>query len=171
LGIAAILSDFAPGGNSFESYLFGSISSVTDRDIVNTSIAFILVLILSISRYSSLLAIAIDPNTARLAGVKVKSLDASFTLLAAITIALSVKIIGALMVTSLIVLPVATALIIAKSYKQTFFITITLGVVYMMLGIILSYQFDIKPGGAIVVNSIIGMLFFVLYKKLRKNKV
>ena len=171
LGIAAILSDFAPGGNSFESYLFGSISSVTDRDIVNTSIAFILVLILSISRYSSPLAIAIDPNTARLAGVKVKSLDASFTLLAAITIALSVKIIGALMVTSLIVLPVATALIIAKSYKQTFFITITLGVIYMMLGIILSYQFDIKPGGAIVVNAIIGMLIFVLYKKLRKNKV
>ena len=75
------------------------------------------------------------------------------------------------MVTSLIVLPVATALIIAKSYKQTFFITITLGVIYMMLGIILSYQFDIKPGGAIVVNAIIGMLIFVLYKKLRKNKV
>lgn len=72
------------------------------------------------------------------------------------------------MVTSLIVLPVATALIIAKSYKQTFFITITLGIIYMMLGIILSYQFDIKPGGSIVINSIIGMLSFFAYKKLKK---
>lgn len=169
LGIAAILSDFAPGGNSFESYLFGSISSVTTMDIVNTSIVFVLVLALSVSRYSSLLAIAIDPNTARLSGVKVKALNFIFTFLAAITIALSVKVIGALMVTSLIVLPVATSLIVAKSYKQTFFITITLGVIYMMLGLILSYQFDIKPGGAIVVNAIVGMLLFVIYKKIKKN--
>ncbi|MDY3005805.1 metal ABC transporter permease [Anaerococcus sp. AGMB00486] len=169
LGIAAILSDFAPGGNSFESYLFGSISSVTTMDIINTSIVFVLVLALSISRYSSLLAIAIDPNTARLSGVKVKSLDFVFTFLAAITIALSVKVIGALMVTSLIVLPVATSLIVAKSYKATFFITITLGVIYMMLGLILSYQFDIKPGGAIVVNAIVGMLLFASYKKLKKK--
>ncbi|WP_296114418.1 metal ABC transporter permease [uncultured Anaerococcus sp.] len=169
LGIAAILSDFALGGNSFDSYLFGSISSVTTADVINTSIVFVLVLTLSIMRYSALLAIAIDPNTARLAGVKVKALDAVFTLLAAITIALSVKIIGALMVTSLIVLPVATALIVAKSYKQIFFITIILGIIYMMLGIIASYQFDIKPGGAIVINAIIGMALFGLYKKLVKK--
>ena len=62
LGIAAILSDFAPGGNSFESYLFGSISSVTSADVLNTSIIFILVLALCISRYSALLAISIDNN-------------------------------------------------------------------------------------------------------------
>lgn len=165
LGIAAILSDFAPGGNSFDSYLFGSISSITTADLINTSIVFVLVLILSISRYAALLAIAIDPNTARLSGVRVRAMDAVFTLLSAITIALSVKIIGALMVTSLIVLPVATSLIVAKSYKQTFFITIGLGIIYMMVGIISSYTFDIKPGGAIVINAIIGMALFGIYKK------
>ena len=71
LGIAAILSDFAPGGNSFESYLFGSISSVTNRDVINISVIFILILVVSISQYSGLLAISIDKNIARLAGVKV----------------------------------------------------------------------------------------------------
>ena len=170
LGIAAILSDFAPGGNSFESYLFGSISSVTSADVLNTSLIFILVLALCISRYSALLAISIDNNTARLAGVKVKIIDMIFTFLSAVTIALAVKIIGALMVTSLIVLPVATSLIISRSYKQTFFVTIILGIIYMMAGIILSFHFDIKPGGAIVVNAVIGMLIFALYKKMRKTK-
>ncbi|WP_130819706.1 metal ABC transporter permease [Anaerococcus vaginimassiliensis] len=169
LGLAAILSDFAPGGNSFESYLFGSISSVTSFDLINTSIIFVLVLILSISRYSALLAISIDTNTARLSGVRVNLIEAIFTFLAAVTIALAVKIIGALMVTSLIVLPVATSLIVSRSYKQTFFITIILGIVYMMAGIILSFQFDIKPGGAIVVNAVVGMLVFTLYKKLIKK--
>ena len=73
------------------------------------------------------------------------------------------------MVTSLIVLPVATSLIVSRSYKQTFFITIILGIIYMMAGIILSFQFDIKPGGAIVVNAVVGMLVFTLYKKLIKK--
>ena len=159
LGIAAILSDFAPGGNSFESYLFGSISSVTNMDVI---------LAVSISQYAGLLAISIDKNIARLAGVKVNRINAIFTLLSAITIALAVKIVGALMVTSLIVLPVATALIIAKSYKKTYIITIILGVLYMMLGIVQSYQFDIKPGGAIVVNAVIGMIVFVAYSKIKQ---
>ncbi len=93
-----------------------------------------MVLALCISRYSALLAISIDNNTARLAGVKVKIIDMIFTFLSAVTIALAVKIIGALMVTSLIVLPVATSLIISRSYKQTFFVTIILGIIYMMAG-------------------------------------
>ena len=155
LGIAAILSDFAPGGNSFESYLFGSISSVTNMDVINISVIFVL-------------AISIDKNIARLAGVKVNRINAIFTFLSAITIALAVKIVGALMVTSLIVLPVATALIVAKSYKKTYILTIILGVLYMMLGIVQSYQFDIKPGGAIVVNAVIGMIVFVAYSKIKQ---
>lgn len=168
LGIAAILSDFAPGGNSFESYLFGSISSVTNMDVINISVIFVLILAVSISQYAGLLAISIDKNIARLAGVKVNRINAIFTFLSAITIALAVKIVGALMVTSLIVLPVATALIIAKSYKKTYIITIILGVLYMMLGIVQSYQFDIKPGGAIVVNAVIGMIVFVAYSKIKQ---
>ena len=62
LGIAAILSDFAPGGNSFESYLFGSISSVTSTDIINTSLVFIFVIILSVSRYSALCLLYTSPS-------------------------------------------------------------------------------------------------------------
>lgn len=169
LGLAAILSDFAPGGNSFESYLFGSISSVTFQDCLNIFLVFIVILVTSISRYCALLAISIDTNTARLAGVKVKFLNNIFTFLAALTIALSVKIVGALMVTSLIVLPVATSLIIAKSYKETYFLTIILGIIYMMLGIIFSYYFDIKPGGAIIINAVIGMLCFAIFRKCKKT--
>ncbi|KGF10732.1 High-affinity zinc uptake system membrane protein znuB [Urinicoccus massiliensis] len=168
LGIAAILSDFAPGGNSFESYLFGSISSVTNMDVINISLVFVAILCASIAGYSGLLAISIDPNLARLSGVKVKAMNAVFTFLSAITIALAVKIVGALMVTSLIVLPVATSLIVARSYKSAYLLTIGLGIVYMMVGIILSFYLDIKPGGAIVVNAVLGMLVFVLYRKVRK---
>lgn len=168
LGIAAILSDFAPGGNTFESYLFGSISSVTRLDLTNVIIVFVLVIFASIALYSSLLDIALDVNLARLAGVKVKFVNSVFTILSAITIALACKIVGALLVASLIALPVATALIVSRSYKQTFLISIILGVIYTMLGIIVSYYLDVKPGGAIVINAVIGMFIMTIYAKVRK---
>lgn len=167
LGLAAILSDFAPGGNNFESYLFGSISSVTNQDLINVSIVALLVFFISLVYYGALLDISIDVNLARIAGVKVKRINSMITFLAAITVAMACKIVGALLVASLIVLPVATSLIIARSYKQTMLLSIILGVLYTMVGIVISYHFDLKPGGAIVINSVVGMIIVVVYKKIR----
>lgn len=171
LGIAAILSDFAPGGNTFESYLFGSISSVTPNDVIIVGIIFVLVVLGSIISYGGLLDIAVDKNLARLAGVNVKLVNNIFTVFSAITIALACKIVGALLVTSLIVLPVATSLIVSRSYKKTYIISVILGIIYMMLGITISFYYDVKPGGAIVINALIGMFIFGIYSKIRKRKV
>ncbi len=168
LGIAAILSDFAPGGNTFESYLFGSISSVSAVDLRNVAIVFIPMVLASIVYYGALLDIAIDPNLARIAGVRVKAVNAIFTFFSAVTIALACKIVGALLVASLIVLPVATALIVSRSYKQTFVIAVLLGMIYTMAGITISYYQDVKPGGAIVIGAVIGMMLMTAYSKIRK---
>lgn len=170
LGIAAILSDFAPGGNTFESYLFGSISSITQNDVILVGIVFLVVCLASIFFYGALLDIAIDPNLARLAGVKVKRMNALFTFLSAVTIALACKIVGALLVASLMVLPVATALFVSRSYKMTYIISILLGIFYTMLGMMISYYQDIKPGGAIVINAVMGMIIMAVIGKIRKTQ-
>lgn len=167
LGVAAILADFAPGGNTFESYLFGSISSVSRMDLLYVLAAFIPVVVFSVFAYGGLLAIAIDPNLARLSGVRVVWVNGIFTLLSAVTIALACKVVGALMVTSLLVLPVATALIICKSYKSTYFLSVALGVIYMMSGLYLSYTFDVRPGGTIIINAVLGMLIMWLLAKVK----
>lgn len=169
LGLAALLSDFSPGGSSFDAYLFGSIASVSRLDVVIVLITFILVVAISLIYYFGLLSIAIDPQLAKMSGVNVARINSIFTLLSALTIALSAKIIGALMVTSLIVLPVASSLLISKSYKATFLNTLVLGLIYTLSGVILSYYFDLKPGGAIVVIASLGMLICLLISKL-KNK-
>lgn len=170
LGIAALLSDFAPGGNTFEAYLFGSISAIAPSDVYIVLITFILVVLSSYVFYAALLDISVDSNLARLAGVKVDTINRIFTALSAITIALACKIIGALLVTSLIVLPVATALMVSRSYKQTYFLSVILGMIYMMSGIVISYYFDLKPGGVIVLNALLGMFVFSLYNYVKKKK-
>ena len=168
LGLPADLSDFAPGGNTFESYQFESISSVTRTDLRNITPVFIPVVSVSIVYYAAFLDIAVDPSLARMAGVKVKLINGLFTLLTAVTVALSRKIVGALLVTSLLVLPVAMALLISRSYRGPFILSILLGVVYMMLGIIISYHYDPRPKGAIVMNAVIGMLLMRGYSRIRK---
>lgn len=170
LGLAALLSDFSPGGSSFDAYLFGSIASVSKTDLIIVLITFILVVAISLIYYFGLLSIAVDPQLAKMNGVNVRRINSIFTLLSALTIALSAKIIGALMVTSLIVLPVASSLLISKSYKATFLNTLVLGVLYTLSGVILSYYFDLKPGGAIVVIASLGMLVCLLISKLKSKK-
>lgn len=166
LGLAAVLSDFSPGGNSFDAYLFGSIASVSNVDVIIVLITFIFVVAISFIYYFGLLSIAIDKQLAKMSGVNVERINAIFTFLSAITIALSSKIIGALMVTSLIVLPVASSLLISRSYKKTFSNTIVLGIVYTLLGVTLSYYFDVKPGGSIVIIASLGMLVCLLISKI-----
>ncbi|MEJ8751727.1 metal ABC transporter permease [Lagierella sp. ICN-221743] len=169
LGIAAVLSDFAPGGNSFEAYLFGSIVSISKMDLILISITFLLVVTMSIIFYGGLLNICISPNLARLAGVNTKFINGLFTFLASITVALSSKVIGALMVTSLIVLPVANALMVSKSYKETYIYTILFGMLHTMSGVLFSYYFDVKPGGAIVVFAGLGLSITFIITKLRER--
>lgn len=173
IGLAAILSDFAKGGKSFESYLFGSITTVSSDDLILVGIIFALVVLISLYFYNALLFISINPIMARLAGVKVRMVNSVFTFLTAITIAISAKIVGALMITSLMVIPVATVLLISDSYKKTYILSLIFSVIFMVLGITLSFYYGLKPGGAIVMIAIATLLIVAIIKiittKVRKK--
>lgn len=166
IGLAAILSDFAKGGKSFESYLFGSITTVSSDDLILVGIIFILVVLMSLYFYNALLFISINPIMARLAGVKVKTVNSVFTFLTAVTIAISAKIVGALMITSLMVIPVATALLTSKSYKKTYLLSLVYSVIFMLVGITISFYYGLKPGGAIVMIAIGTLVIVAICKKL-----
>lgn len=174
IGIAAILSDFAPGGTSFESYLFGSITTLTKGDLFMAIGVSLAVIFISLYLYWALLYNSIDPTMARLAGVRVDLVGGIFTFLTAITVAISAKMVGALMVTSLMVIPVATALLVGKSYKETYFLSIVFALIALLSGIVLSYKYGIKTGGATVVLAVAGLilvsLISSLYKKIMKKK-
>lgn len=170
LGSAVILSDLAPSGRSFESYLFGSISAVTTRDVWLTAIVFLGVVITSVIFYGALLDMVVDPVLAKLSGTRVDLVNTLFTGLAALTVALAVKVIGALLVVSLMVLPVATALIVARSYAQTWWLSIFMSIIYTMSGLYVSFTFDIRPGGSIVVIAVVGMLLAAGWRALMKRR-
>lgn len=162
IAIASILSDFTPGGTSFESFMFGSITTVSSEDVYIVLFVFLIVAISSLYLYYGLLYTSINPVLARLAGVNTSAINIFFTLLTAVTVAISAKTVGALMVTSLMTIPVAGAMVFAKSYKKMYIISIILSVIFMVSGISASYYLGIKPGGAIVIIAVTSFLIISL---------
>lgn len=169
IGLAAILSDFAPGGNSFESYLFGSITTLSNQDLLMAAVVFLAVVFTSSYLYRALLYTSIDPVMAKLAGVKTELISGIFTFLTAITVAISAKMVGALMISSLMVIPVATSFLIGKSYKQTYILSIFFAVIFVLAGITLSYHFGIKTGGATVLVAVLVLILISLVSGISRK--
>lgn len=169
IGIAAILSDYTPGGSSFESFMFGSITTVSSQDVIMVGVIFVLVALVSFYFYYALLYNAINPTMARLAGVKTKLINNIFTFITAITVAISSKTVGALLITSLMTIPVAISLLLAKSYKATYKLSLIFSVLFTMIGISASYYLGIKPGGAIVLVGIGFLIIVSLVLAIRNN--
>ncbi len=155
VGLASLFSDIAPTSTHFESYLFGSIFTISGEEMGFALFMSLLVLFLFFFEYYPLLHLMMDPRGARLSGVSIKAMDFRFTLLLAITVAIASRALGVLMVSSLMILPVATAMNLAKSYQKAVFASIFFGLIYVLIGVIVSYYFRIKPSGAIVILGIV----------------
>lgn len=171
IGIAAILSDFTPGGTSFESFMFGSITTVGSDDLIIVGIIFVVVSLISFYFYYPLLYNAINPSMARLAGVKINLVNNIFTFMTAVTVAISAKTVGALMITSLMTIPVAIALLLSDSYKKTYKLSLIFSVVFTLIGISASYYLGIKPGGAIVLAGILFLILVSLFKIIQNKSI
>lgn len=171
IGLASILSDFILGAQNFESYLFGSLIAISKTDIIMIIAISILVIVAYIYTYYGLMFISIDKSSARLASVNIKKNDYLFTLLLALTIALSSRIVGILIISSLMVLPVATAMLIGKNYKQTAILSVAFGMIYFFLGLTMAFYLQLKPGGSIIMISVFGLLVTILYSSFKSKKV
>ncbi len=168
VGLAGVLSGFVKNAANFNSFLFGSIVAISDFEtglVVGISILVFLAFILL---YKELFYIAFDEQAAELSGVPVKLVNTIFTVLTAITVSVASRTVGALIVSSLMVVPVATAMVMARSYKQTVIGAVICAVAATIIGLIVSYYAEIKPGGTIVLTAVALFLLALLIKQLRK---
>lgn len=165
IGLAGLLSSFAPS-NNFNSYLFGSIVAISKLELYMTAALFAIVISFIVLFYKDLLYIAYNERDAKISGVHVDAVNIAFTVLTAVTVALASKVIGALIVSSLMIVPVAAAMIVSGSYKSTLLWSIGVSMVSVIAGLVLSYYCGLKPGGTIVLISIAILFLCMLYKKI-----
>lgn len=166
IGLAGILSGFVKNSANFNSFLFGSIVAINDAELYMVTGLSILVILAVVLLYRELFYITFDEEAARLAGVPVAAVNFVFTLLTAVTISISARTVGALVVSSLMVLPVAAAMQVAGSYKQTLIYAVGFALTFTVSGLFISYYANFRPGGSIVLVGVAVLIFILLYKNV-----
>lgn len=154
-----------------ESVLFGSILTVTDKDLFVLFLASIILLIIVIPNFNSMLLSSFNENLAVVKGVKVKLLEYLFILLITLVTVSSIKIIGASLVEALFLIPAASAKNLSTSIKSFFFYSIVFSLISCILGIILPLYFDITipSGGAIILVASVIFFLTVIIKNVNNK--
>lgn len=168
------------GGFSIDitSYLFGSILLVSFEETITTVTLSLIVISFVIIFYNKLVYLVFDEEQAKVSGVNVVLLNILFIVLATVAIVISIRLIGVLMVSSLLIIPNVSSLLLGYGFKKTMILSIVFSVISVVLGIILSYELNIIPSGMIVVTAAgiffgINILRFIdsKIKNRRKNMV
>jgi len=169
IGLSVIFISFADGFNQdLFGYLFGSISAVTLNDVFIILAIFILVLIFIFVLYKELFILSFDEEYAAIIGVP-KYVHILFMLMTALVISASMRVVGILLVSSLITLPVASAMRFAKGYKQLMLWSGVIGELSVLIGLVIAFYLDISPGGVIVMLLVLVLLFALAISNMNEK--
>lgn len=162
LAIAVIIVSLGGAfNNSLFSYLFGSILSVTNDDVITILIFGSIALVILLMFSKELYFIAYDEEVAKTSGIRVKALNFLLVTVVAIIIALSIRIIGSLLIGALMVIPTVAALQYRVGFVKTTFLSILFALISVACGMTLSFYFSL-PSGATIVVCILSIFIFSL---------
>ncbi|MEU6598863.1 metal ABC transporter permease [Streptomyces flaveolus] len=151
-----MLINLTPGGSTANlvSYLFGSLSTVSESDVTAICELATFVLLVTLGLRRQLFAVSQDEEFARVTGLPVRVLNLLTAVTAAVTVTVAMRVVGLLLVSALMVVPVAAAQQLSRSFTVTFVIAVAIGVVVAVSGTVTSYYQDVPPGATIVLLTI-----------------
>lgn len=166
LAIAAVLMSAAGGLNvNLLSVLFGSITTVLPSDVVIIVGMSLLVLLTVTLLFKELFLVSLDEEIARAGGVPAKLLGTVLVVLAAVIVALSMRVVGVLLIGALMVIPVVTAMQFGRGFRATTLLAVAFSLAAVFLGLFLSFFFGLASGGTIVVVALALFLGSLLVRR------
>ena len=144
------------------NYLFGSILTVKQSDVYIITGAALVVAFAIIALYKELVYITFDEESAQVSGIPTRLINLLLIALAALTVSLAIPIVGVLLISSLIVIPVVTALQFRRSFLETIIIAEGISVGAVVAGIVVSFYLNLSSGGTIVLLAILMFIFSLL---------
>ncbi|WP_040228812.1 metal ABC transporter permease [Bhargavaea cecembensis] len=168
IAIGAIFISLAKGFSAdLMGYLFGSVSAVSRGDLVTIAVVAIVTALFIGLAYKELFTISFDPEYSKAQGLSTKGLNIWFMIATALVVAGSMRIVGILLVSSLMTLPVAAAMQISNGFRQAMIWSIVFGELSVVGGLFSAFHLDIAPGGTIVVISVLILLAVMAVKRIR----
>ncbi len=170
MAIGIIFVDLTPGYNvDLMSYLFGSILAVSSDDITYISSLLGLIIFIMIFWYKQILAVSYDSVYASLRGINVKFFYTLILVLSALTVVIAIKVVGLILVIALLTIPVYIAEKLSSSLASMMIISGILSSIFTVIGLFVSYQFDITSGASIIMISALSLLIFLSILKIKKQ--
>jgi zinc transport system permease protein len=170
LAVGIVLIGLAGGFSlDLESFLFGSILLIGMQDQIMILLLSAAVLLIVFKLHRQLMYVAFSEDQARVSGINVTILNYLFIGLASLAVIASLRLVGVLLISSLIVIPNITAIMFGKGFKKTALISIIIAVLSVLIGIVISYVANLAPGGTIVLVTIFVLLGTAGAKSIMKR--
>lgn len=162
LAIGTIVISISKGvSTDINNYLFGSILSLTTKDVIISVILSILVIILYTLSYNKIFAITFDERFSKSIGIKTNIYNIIFASLCSIVVVLGMRLMGALLISSLIIFPTLSSMQLFKKFKSVVISSVIISVIAFIIGLILSFVIELPTGTTIV---IINLIIFIIFK-------
>ena len=169
IAMAVLIASVAKGFNvDLMSYLFGSILVISNFDVAISAALSLVVIVTVLFFYHDLFAVTFDEEYAQAVGMNTKFYNYLLAVLTSITIALGIRIVGTMLISSLIVFPTVTALQVSKGFRMTILIATVISVVCVVLGVFISFAYNLPTGAVIVLMNAIAFALAFLFKALRR---
>jgi len=166
MAVGIILIDLTPGYNTdLMSYLFGSILSISKEDIVFASVLDVVIVVFCLVFYKTIIAISFDKEFAKIRGLKVELFYIALMILIALSIVVSIRVAGLILIIALFSIPSFIAEVYSKSLLKMMIISSLLSAVFIFGGLFVSYYFNITSGAAIIIISLTVFFGFLLKDK------
>lgn len=171
LAIGIIVTSLTTGMTTdVSSYMFGSILAMTKEDVALSAVLCIIVLGLFVLCYNQVFAVTFDENFAKATGVNVGAYNMLISVLTAVTIVLGMRMMGAMLISSLVIFPCLTSMCVFKSFTSVVISSGILSLVCFLLGMMASYQFSTPAGASVVVVNLIAFGLFSMWQVLGRKR-
>lgn len=163
LAIGITVASMTTGMNTdINSYLFGSIIALTDKDLVLSIVLSAVVLVMFVLFYNKIFAVTFDESFAKATGIRANVYNMIIALLTALTIVVGMKMMGSMLITSLIIFPALTSMRVCHRFKTVILFSAVISVVCFVTGLIMSYVYSTPTGAGIVIVNLCAFLIFAL---------
>jgi len=166
IALASILFTLGKGFNmNVNSYLFGNILSLSQLDLLLVTVVTAAVLIAVLVLFKELFLMALDEDAASVNGLPLSLLNILTIVLTALVVSVAIKIVGALLISALLTIPVACSLVFGRGFKQTVFIAVLVSELAVIGGLSIAGIWNLAPGGTIVMLLIATLVLLLLVRR------
>lgn len=169
LAVGITVATLTTGMNTdISNYMFGSILALGRGEAVVATVCGLLVIAIYLLFYQKILATAFDEDFAAVTGVRVRWYNSINAVLTAVTVVIGMRIMGALLISSIITFPALSSMRVCKHYKCTVIVAAVVSVISFLTGLLLSFAFDIPAGAAVVLTNLVAFIILSLVGRVKQ---